>query len=66
MCNTMRVVHQISVVPEYVTLRLDSSDLASVYKAFKALFMTPCPAGRKPRVIHLRLLEKITSLIFEV
>lgn len=66
MCNTMRAIQQISLVPECFSIRLDSSGLASVCKSFKGLFMTPRPAGRKPSTNHLLLLEKITSLIFEV
>lgn len=47
MCNTMRVVHQISLVPECVTLKLDYSGFASVCKALKSLFTSPRSAGRK-------------------
>lgn len=58
MYNTMRLVYQISLVPEYVALRLESLCFASLCKALKGLFITPHCAGRKPSVIHLRLLEK--------
>lgn len=61
MCNTMRVVHQISLVPEYVTLRLDYSGLARVCKALKSLFMSPRSAGRKLSVTHLHSLEKLPN-----
>lgn len=47
MCNTVRGIQQISLLPECVSWGFSSLDLASICKALKGLFMTACPAGTK-------------------
>lgn len=41
MCNNMQAVHQISLLPEYVTRRTDFGELASVCTVFKSLVLSP-------------------------